>query len=331
VSIDLQPKETETQEITLVIAVTLTVVTTHVIIGTIDVDTIVGTIVTGTADETAAVADFGHVTLTDAVVTTIEEAVMITDDEITMTTIHVITIQDHVIMTEEIMIDDQMMKILRRPIQDGEIWIRIDEMTAQMVTTEAEKAVHVMDDITMDHVTAIGTDMMMDPVTVDVMDPTATDVDLTVVRRAVMTHLKPLRRTKHGVSFNHVTNVLRKNCSPVPCPESISTSTMIFQFLQVVKMFQNLSKIFSLVVWDQLLPKMSNWQIIPSQPQSKNGLSQLSTRVGISCLVPKPVPVKLLPSLCPCSVKFSTIQEKSCQIEAERHTHWPWSYPQHVS
>jgi hypothetical protein len=99
---------------TLVIAVTLTVVTTHVIIGTIDVDTIVGTIVTGTADETAAVADFGHVTLTDAVVTTIEEAVMITDDEITMTTIHVITIQDHVIMTEEIMIDDQMMKILRR-------------------------------------------------------------------------------------------------------------------------------------------------------------------------------------------------------------------------
>ena len=100
---------------TLVIAVTLTVVTTHVIIGTIDVDTIVGTIVTGTADETAVVAaDFGHVTLTDAVVTTIEEAVMITDDEITMTTIHVITIQDHVIMTEEIMIDDQMMKILRR-------------------------------------------------------------------------------------------------------------------------------------------------------------------------------------------------------------------------
>ena len=98
------------------IAVTLTVVTTHVIIGTIDeVDTIVGTIVTGTADETAVVAaDFGHVTLTDAVVTTIEEAVMITDDEITMTTIHVITIQDHVIMTEEIMIDDQMMKILRR-------------------------------------------------------------------------------------------------------------------------------------------------------------------------------------------------------------------------
>ena len=101
---------------TLVIAVTLTVVTTHVIIGTIDeVDTIVGTIVTGTADETAVVAaDFGPVTLPDAVVTTIEEAVMITDDEITMTTIHVITIQDHVIMTEEIMIDDQMMKILRR-------------------------------------------------------------------------------------------------------------------------------------------------------------------------------------------------------------------------
>jgi len=313
---------------TLVIAVTLTVVTTHVIIGTIDVDTIVGTIVTGTADETAVVAaDFGHVTLTDAVVTTIEEAVMITDDEITMTTIHVITIQDHVIMTEEIMIDDQMMKILRRkgiiyfiddvinircyviyypikrPIQDGEIWIRIDEMTAQLVTTEAEKEVHVMDDITMDHVTATGTDMMTDPVTVDVMDPTAIDVDLTVVRRAVMTHLKPLRRTKHGVSFSHVTNVLRKNCSPVPCPESISTSTMIFQFLQVVKMFQNLSKIFSLVVWDQLLPKMSNWQIIPSQPQSKNGLSQLSTRVGISCHVPKPVPVKLLPSLCPCSGK----------------------------
>merc|ERR1719403_628067 len=223
-----------------------------------EVDTTVGTIVTGTADETAVVAaDFGHVTLTDAVVTTIEEAVMITDDEITMTTIHVITIQDHVIMTEEIMIDDQMMKILRRPIQDGEIWIRIDEMTAQMVTTEAEKAVHVMDDIMMDHVTA----------------------------------------------------VLRKNCSPVPCPESISTSTMIFQFLQVVKMFQNLSKIFSLVVWDQLLPKMSNWQIIPSQPQSKNGLSQLSMRVGILCHVPKPVPVKLLPSLCPCSVKFSTIQE----------------------
>ena len=86
------------------IAVTLTVVTTHVIIGTIDVDTIVGTIVvTGTADETAVVAaDFGHANLTDAVVTTIEEAVM-TEDEITMTTIHVITIQDHVIMTEEIM------------------------------------------------------------------------------------------------------------------------------------------------------------------------------------------------------------------------------------
>ena len=97
------------------IAVTLTVVTTHVIIGTIDVDTIVGTIVvTGTADETAVVAaDFGHAILTDAVVTTIEEAVM-TEDEIMMTTIHVITIQDHVIMTEEIMIDDQMMKILRR-------------------------------------------------------------------------------------------------------------------------------------------------------------------------------------------------------------------------
>ena len=100
---------------TLVIAVTLTVVTTHVIIGTIDVDTIVGTIVvTGTADETAVVAaDFGHAILTDAVVTTIEEAVM-TEDEIMMTTIHVITIQDHVIMTEEIMIDDLMMKILRR-------------------------------------------------------------------------------------------------------------------------------------------------------------------------------------------------------------------------
>ena len=98
------------------IAVTLTVVTTHVIIGTIDVDTIVGTIVTGTADEivVVAAADFGHVILTDAVATTIEEAVMTTDDEITMTTIHVITIQDHVIMTEEIMIDDQMMKILRR-------------------------------------------------------------------------------------------------------------------------------------------------------------------------------------------------------------------------
>merc|ERR1719403_319262 len=168
-----------------------------------EVDTTVGTIVTGTADETAVVAaDFGHVTLTDAVVTTIEEAVMITDDEITMTTIHVITIQDHVIMTEEIMIDDQMMKILRRPIQDGEIWIRIDEMTAQMVTTEAEKAVHVMDDIMMDHVTAIGTDMMMDPVTADVMRPTVTDEDPTVVRRAVMTHLKPLRRTKHGINFN---------------------------------------------------------------------------------------------------------------------------------
>ena len=60
---------------TLVIAVTLTVVTTHVIIGTIDVDTIVGTIVvTGTADETAVVAaaDFGHANLTDTVVTTIE-------------------------------------------------------------------------------------------------------------------------------------------------------------------------------------------------------------------------------------------------------------------
>ena len=95
------------------IAVTLTVVTTHVIIGTIDVDTIVGTIVTGTADA-IVVADFGHVILTDAVATTIEEAVMTTVDEITMTTIHVITIQDHVIMTEEIMIDDQMMKILRR-------------------------------------------------------------------------------------------------------------------------------------------------------------------------------------------------------------------------
>ena len=97
------------------IAVILTVVTTHVIIGTIDVDQdTIGTIVTvGTADETAVAADFGHATLTDAVVTTIGEAVM-TDDEITMTTIHVITIQDHVIMTEEIMIDDQMMKILRR-------------------------------------------------------------------------------------------------------------------------------------------------------------------------------------------------------------------------
>ena len=97
------------------IAVTPTVVTTHVIIGTIDVDTIVGTIVTGTADAiVVAAADFGHVILTDAVATTIEEAVMTTVDEITMTTIHVITIQDHVIMTEEIMIDDQMMKILRR-------------------------------------------------------------------------------------------------------------------------------------------------------------------------------------------------------------------------
>ena len=96
------------------IAVILTVVTTHVIIGTIDVDQdTIGTIVTtGTADETAVAADFGHVTLIDAV-TTIGEAVM-TDDEITMTTIHVITIQDHVIMTEEIMIDDLMMKILRR-------------------------------------------------------------------------------------------------------------------------------------------------------------------------------------------------------------------------
>ena len=96
------------------IAVILTVVTTHVIIGTIDVDQdTIGTIVTtGTADETAVAADFGHVTLIDAV-TTIGEAAM-TDDEITMTTIHVITIQDHVIMTEEIMIDDLMMKILRR-------------------------------------------------------------------------------------------------------------------------------------------------------------------------------------------------------------------------
>ena len=104
------------------IAVTLTVVTTHVIIGTIDVDTIVGTIVTGTADAiVVAAADFGHVILTDAVATTIEEAVMTTVDEITMTTIHVITIQDHVIMTEEIMIDDQMMKILRRK----EIIIRV--------------------------------------------------------------------------------------------------------------------------------------------------------------------------------------------------------------
>ena len=177
-------------------------------------------------------------------------------------------------------------------------------MTAQMVTTEAVKADHVTDDIMMDHVTE--TDMMMDHVTVDVMDPTETDVDLTVVRRAEMTHLRPLRRTKHGVNFNHVTSVLRRNCSPVPCPGSISTSTMIFQFLQVVKMFQNLSRIFSLVVLDQLLPKMSNWQIIPSQHQSKNGLSQLSTLVGILCHVPKPVPVKLLPSLCPCSGKSTS-------------------------
>ena len=181
--------------------------------------------------------------------------------------------------------------------------IRIDEMTAKMVTTEAVKAVHVMDDITMDHVTTIGTDMMMDPVMVDVMDPMVTDVDRTVDRTAVMTHPRPLRRTKHGVSLDHVTNVLKKNYSLVPFSESISTSTMIFQFLQVVKMFQNLSRIFSLVVWDQLLPKMSNWQIIRSQPQSKNGLSQLSTRVGTLCHVPKPVPVKLLPSLCPCSGK----------------------------
>ena len=180
--------------------------------------------------------------------------------------------------------------------------IRIDEMTAKMVTTEAVKAVHVMDDITMDHV--IGTDMMMDLVTVDVMDPMVTDVDRTVtVRTAVMIHPRPLRRTKHGVSLDHVTNVLKKNYSLVPFSESISTSTMIFQFLQVVKMFQNLSRIFSLVVWDQLLPKMSNWQIIRSQPQSKNGLSQLSTRVGTLYHVLKPVPVTLLPSLCPCSGK----------------------------
>lgn len=327
-SIDLQPKETETQEITLVIAVTLTVVTTHVI--TIDVDTI-GTIVTGTADETAVVADFGHVTLTDAVVTTIEEEVMTTDEEITMTTIHVITIQDHVITTEEIMIDDQIMTILRRPIQDGEIWIRTNGTTAPMATTEAAKADHVTEDITMDHVTANGIDMMMDHVTADVMDPMVTDVDLTVVHKAELTRLRPLKRTKHGVSFNHVTSVSRRNCSPVPCPESISTNTMIFQFLQAVKTFQNLSRIFSLVVWGQLLPKMSNWQIIPFQPQSKNGLYPLSTPVGTLCHVPRPVPVKLPPSLCPCSVKFSTIQENSCQIEAERLTHWPWSYPQHVS
>lgn len=329
-SIDLHPKETETQEITLVIAVILTVVTTHVIIGTIGVDQdTIGTIVTTvTADETAVAADFGHVTLIDAV-TTIEEAVM-TDDEITMTTIHVITIQDHVIMTEEIMIDDQMMKILRRQIQDGEIWIRTDEMTAPMVITEVAKADHVTDVTMMDHVmVATGTGTMTEMV--DVMDLTVTDADLTVVRRAEMTHLKPLRRTKLGVSFNHVTSVLRRNCLPVPCPESISISTMIFQYLQVVKMFQNLLKIFSLAVWDQLLPRTSNWQITPSQPQFKNGPSQLSTRVGTLCHVPKPVPEKLLPSLCPCSVKFSTIQENSCQIEAERHTHWPWSYPQHVS
>ena len=84
---------------------------------------------------------------------------------------------------------------------------------------------------------------------------------------------------------------------------SIQISAMIFQYLQVVKMFQNLLKIFSLAVWDQLLPKTSNWQITRSQPQSKNGLSQLSTRVGTLCHVPKPVPVKLLPSLCPCSGK----------------------------
>merc|ERR1712235_179906 len=178
-------------------------------------------------------------------------------------------------------------------------------MIAPMVITGGVKADHVTDVIMMDHVTeVIGTGMI---------------------------HLRPLRRTKLGVSSNHVTSVWRRNCSPVPFPESISISTMIFQYLQAVKMFQNLSKIFSLVVLDQLLPKTSNWQITRSQPQSKNGPSQLSTRVGTLCPVPKPVPVKLLPSLCPCSVKFSTIQEKSCQIEAERHTHWPWSYPQHVS
>ena len=173
-----------------------------------------------------------------------------------------------------------------------------------MVTIGGAKADHVTDVIMMDHVMAvIGTGMMTDPETVDVMDPTVTDADLIVVRRAGMIHLRPLRRTKLGVSSNHVTSVWRRNCSPVPCPESISINTMIFQYLQAVKMFQNLSKIFSLVVLDQLLPKTSNWQITRSQPQSKNGLSQLSTRVGTLCHVPKPVPVKLLPSLCPCSGK----------------------------
>ena len=198
---------------------------------------------------------------------------------------------------------------MNRQIQDGEIWIRTDEMTAPMVITEVAKADHVTDVTMMDHVmVATGTGTMTEMV--DVMDLTVTDADLTVVRRAEMTHLKPLRRTKLGVSSNHVTSVWRRNCLPVPCPESISISTMIFQYLQVVKMFQNLLKIFSLAVWDQLLPKTSNWQITPSQPQSKNGPSQLSTRVGTLCRVPKPVPEKLLPSLCPCSGTKSLIGQR---------------------
>merc|ERR1712223_1639886 len=126
-----------------------------------------------------------------------------------MTTIHVITIQDHVIMTEEIMIDDQMMKILRRPIQDGEIWIRTDDqMTDQTDTTEVVvKADHVTDVITMDHVMTIVT-VMMTAIAGDVMvmDHPMTDVDLTVVRRAVMIHPKLLKLMKHGVNFNHVTS-----------------------------------------------------------------------------------------------------------------------------
>ena len=59
------------------------------------------------------VADSGHVMtdggMIDVVRTTIEET---TEDE--MITIHVITMVGHVIMTEEIMIDDQMRTMLRR-------------------------------------------------------------------------------------------------------------------------------------------------------------------------------------------------------------------------
>merc|ERR1719209_2216698 len=132
---------------------------------------------------------------------TVIEGEAMTEEEIMMTTIHVITIQD-----QEIMIDDQMMKILRRPIQDGEIWIRTAAQTIdQMDITEVVKVDHVTVDTMMDHVMTL--DMMTVVKGGHVMtdhEMMMADVDQIIVDQKVeMIPQKPLKLMSHGPNFNH--------------------------------------------------------------------------------------------------------------------------------